>query len=121
MENPEKITQKIESDKAKTRVVHEPKKPKSISKQEGSAHNADQNAADAKVEDAKPAKEKKKPRESKPKEPAKPKVAAFPFQATINQYGFIGLGKSELRGARLNRLRREGQDEENSEGSRRNL
>jgi hypothetical protein len=118
MENPEKIIQKVDSDEVKARGAHvpEPKKPKSMPTQEGSAHNADQNAdakVSANVPDSKanahaPAKEpesakaskpkkEKKPKESKPKEPAQPKVATFPFSATINPYGFIGLGKAELR------------------------
>ena len=118
MENPEKTIHKIGSDEVKTHGVPEPKKPKSLAKQEGSAHNADQNAADAKVEDAKPAK-KKKPRESKPKEPAKPKVAAIPFQTTINPYGFIGLGKDELR-AWLRGMRRERRKAETGQGSSHN-
>ena len=122
MENPEKIIQKIENGEVKVKGFELSKKvvranDKSTVAQEGAAHNADQNAADAKVgtnvpgtkadaqtqattpestKEPKPKKEKK-PKESKPKEPAKPKVAAFPFQTTINAYGFIGLGKGELR------------------------
>jgi hypothetical protein len=113
MENPEKIIQKIEDGEVKVKGFELSKKDvrakdKSTVAQEGAAHNADQKAADAKVDAQaqaiaqestkapKPKKEKKL-KESKPKEPAKPKIAKFPFQTTINPYGFIGLGKSELR------------------------
>jgi len=131
MENPEKIIQKIESGEVRVRGVHvpEPKESKSIATQEGSAHNADQNAADAKVgttvpgtkvdaqaqaitqESTKAPKPKAQKAPKEPKEPAKPKVAEFPFKPTINPYGFIGLGKDELRALGLSVVEEKGAKE----------
>jgi len=107
MENPEKIIQKIENGEVKVKGFELSKKVvraknKSTVAQEGAAHIKDNAKADEQTkaptsEKAKKPKKEKKPKESKPKEPAKPKVATFPFKTTINAYGFIGLGKDELR------------------------
>ena len=67
---------------------------KEIVKESNHALNAD--ATDAPKPEAKPeAPEVKATPE--PKVPPQPKVASFPVKAHVNIYGFIGLGKDELR------------------------
>lgn len=56
-----------------------------------SDENVGESAANAASEQAKPAEA------AKPKEPKTPKVTALPIKTQINQYGFLALGKPDIR------------------------
>ena len=102
MEKTEKIVQKIENGEVKVQGVRMQKKAEKAKtttvQPEGEAHQANDAKAGTNASDeVKAPKSEKEKKPKDPKVPKEPKVAAFPFKATINPYGFIGLGKDELR------------------------
>jgi hypothetical protein len=122
MEPSEKIIQKIESGDVKVRnqsgkVLNAPKKPKaekSLIQTEGAAHEADDELAGTETTDesAKPDKapkadklksSKRQKKAEKPAKEAKPEPPAFPSEAHINKYGFIGVGVAQLEAMGLQR------------------
>jgi hypothetical protein len=117
MENPEKIIQKIENGEARVRGVNvQPSKKlaKSVANAEGAAHHEETKKADEQAKAPTSEKVKKPKAQKAPKEPKAPeelKVAEFPFQTTINAYGFIGLGKDELRAIGLSVVEEKGAKE----------